>query len=153
MNVEQAGKFRMALDIDPAVSDVIAGWRIPIGKAALEVRSLIFDTASRLPQVGIVSEMLKWNQPAFLTTQTGSGTTLRMGETRDGKKLGLYVHCQTTLIDTFRLHYPNQLEFEKKRAIILDPDISQIIEPLRHCIALALTYHSSKLSQNSRNFS
>jgi len=134
----------MTTDIDPAVKAIITGWRDPVREAALEVRSLIFDTASTLPQVGVLSEMLKWNQPAYLTSQTAAGTTIRLGETRDGTRLGLYVHCQTSLIDTFRLHYGGQLEFEKKRAIILHPDISNMLKPLRHCIALALTYHSSK---------
>ncbi len=136
----------MALEIDPAVNAIIAGWSNPVREAALEVRSLIYDTASNLPQVGFLSEMLKWNQPAYLTNQTGAGTTIRMGETRDGTRLGLYVHCQTSLVDTFRLHYSDQLEFEKKRAIILHPEISQTLKPLRHCIALALTYHSSKIT-------
>ena len=55
--------------IDPAVNAVIAGWQRPVREAALEVRHLIFDTASTLPQVGNLSEMLKWNQPAYLTAR------------------------------------------------------------------------------------
>jgi hypothetical protein len=144
--LKKEANSKMTMDIDPAVNAIIAGWSNPVREAALEVRSLIYDTASKLPQVGILSEMLKWNQPAYLTNQTGAGTTIRMGETRDGTRLGLYVHCQTSLVDTFRSHYSGQLEFEKKRAIILHPELSQTLKPLRHCIALALTYHSSKVT-------
>jgi len=136
----------MTVEIDPAVKAIIASWSGPVRNAALEVRSLIYDTATTLPQVGILCEMLKWNQPAYLTNQTKAGTTIRLGETRDGTRLGLYVHCQTSLVNTFQSHYSDQLEFENKRAIILHPDVSQSLEPLRHCIALALTYHSSKVT-------
>ncbi|MCP4071628.1 MAG: DUF1801 domain-containing protein [Hyphomicrobiales bacterium] len=127
--------------IEPEVRAVIDSWSEEVRRAGLELRGLVYETASQLPEVGPLSEMLKWNQPAYLVKQTGAGTTIRMGQTKNGSRLGLYVHCQTTLVDTFRLHYCDQLEFEKKRAILLDPGLELPRGPLRHCISLALTYH------------
>ncbi len=139
----------MSEKIKPEVRSIIDSWNEEVRRAGLELRSLIYETASQLPEVGRLSEMLKWNQPAYLTKQTGAGTTIRMGEAENGSRLGLYVHCQTTLVDSFRLHYSDQLEFDKNRAILLDPELDFPTSALRHCISLALTYHLVKNSQKS----
>jgi hypothetical protein len=108
--------------IEPEVRAVIEGWSKEVQSAGLNLRSLIYETARQLPEIGPLVEMLKWNQPAYLTRQSGTGTTVRMGEANNGTRLGLYVHCQTSLVETFRLHYPDQLEFDKNRGILLDPE-------------------------------
>jgi hypothetical protein len=47
-------------------------------------------------------------------------------------------------VSTFRNAYPETLRYEGNRAIILRADDALPEEPLRHCIALALTYHRDK---------
>jgi hypothetical protein len=44
----------------------------------LRLRALIFDTATRLPEVGELEETLKWGEPSYLT-KNKSGTTLAPG--------------------------------------------------------------------------
>ena len=55
----------------------------------------------------------------------------------------VYFHCQTNLVATFRELYP-ELSYGGNRSILLDA-ADQIPETaLRHCVALALTYHLNK---------
>ena len=106
------------------------------------LRKLILATAAETEGVGALEETLKWGQPRFLT-KSKSGTTIRIDRHGD-EHYALFVNCQTDLIATFRERYPRQLKFEGNRAIVfaLDKDLPQ--DALRHCIALALTYHLRK---------
>ncbi len=130
--------------MDSSVAEVFESWDDATRCGAMELRNLVFSTAEELKTVGPVFETLKWNQPAYLTPQTGSGSTIRMGAISQTGKLGLYFHCQTTLVETFRSHYTGQLVFEKNRAIVLDPSKTLPLKALKHCIGLALTYHLNK---------
>jgi hypothetical protein len=53
-------------------------------------------------------------------------------------------HCQTNLVETFRELYPTELSYSGNRAIILNADDAVPEPALRHCVALALTYHLNK---------
>ena len=53
-------------------------------------------------------------------------------------------HCQTRLVATFRELYPNDFVFEGTRALIFTVGDIVPVRPLRHCVALALTYHTYK---------
>jgi hypothetical protein len=56
----------------------------------------------------------------------------------------VYFHCQTDLVATFRELYPGELNCVGNRSIVLNAE-DRIPEPaLRHCLALALTYHLNK---------
>jgi hypothetical protein len=55
----------------------------------------------------------------------------------------VYFHCQTDLVETFRELYPG-LSYSGNRAILLDADKKLPEVELRHCLALALTYHLRK---------
>ena len=56
----------------------------------------------------------------------------------------MYFHCQTRLVATFREFYPKQLTFEGNRSILFDQSDAIPERELRHCVALALTYHRDK---------
>lgn len=129
---------------DPAIKGKFDSWEPQIKDAGLRVRQLIFETAKTLPEVGKVFETLKWNQPSYLTPESGSGSTIRIDAVKNTSQLGVYFHCQTSLVDTFKAHYADKLRFDKNRAILLDVSKPLPVEALRHCIGLALTYHSSK---------
>jgi hypothetical protein len=55
----------------------------------------------------------------------------------------MFFHCQTDLVDTFRELYP-KLSYSGNRAILLDAGKKLPEAELRHCVALALTYHLRK---------
>ena len=111
----------------------------------LELRRLIFETAERTQGVGKLEETLKWNQPSYITPVTKSGTTIRIDRVKNRSgDFAMYVHCQTTLIDTFRLKFGDRLRYDGNRAILFNIDTPIPYEILRECIASALTYHLKK---------
>jgi hypothetical protein len=56
----------------------------------------------------------------------------------------MYIHCQTTLLDSYRHLYPDDFTFEGQRALIFRTGRPPPEPALKHCIALALTYHRAK---------
>lgn len=108
----------------------------------LAVRELIFDTAASTDDVGRVHEALRWGQPAYLTPQTKSGSTLRLGIPAPGM-IALYTHCQTTLIDDFHEQFP-EIAIEPKRAVLLKDDEQLPEFAVVNLIRSALTYHLRK---------
>lgn len=117
----------------------------------LELRRLIFDTASRTKEVGELVEALKWGQPSYLTTDSGSGSTIRIGKAKDEPgKYSLFVHCQTDLLESFRELYPRTFEYRGNRELKIDAGRKFPDAALRHCIALALTYHARKPKRGKR---
>jgi hypothetical protein len=114
----------------------------------LALRKLIFETAAKTKGVGELEETLKWRQPSYLTTQSKSGTTIRIDHVPSVPgRYALYVNCQTNLIATFRDLYPRELTYEGNRGVIFHVDDKIPEKPLRHCIALALTYHARRATK------
>jgi len=109
----------------------------------LEMRRLIFDTAAETAGVGAIDETLKWGQPAYLTTETGAGSTIRTSATGPESEFDFAVHfiCHTTLVATFRQMFPGTFTFDKNRSILFRADQVVPRDELRECIAMALTYH------------
>lgn len=135
----------------PEVAAVFAAHSPKVRARLACLRRLILETAAKTEGVGALGETLKWGQPSYLTSQTRSGTTIRIGEAKGAPGCcALSVHCQTDLIETFRELYPDAFRYEGKRAIVFDE--SDIVDEaaLAHCIALALTYHARKKRQPRR---
>jgi hypothetical protein len=130
---------------DPAVSAVFSSYPKPINAKLLALRRLIFDTAKMTEGVGRLEETLKWGQPSYLTPETKSGSTIRIDQIKSaGNQYAIYFHCQTDLVEAFRELYPSEFSYEGNRCILLDA-AEKLPEPaLRHCVALALTYHLKK---------
>jgi len=128
-----------------SVADVFGGYPDTLKPKMMHLRQVIFDTAAGTQGVGRLEETLKWGQPSYLTPDTKSGTTVRIDQVKSAEgRYGLFVHCQTSLISTFRELYGDRLEFDGKRCVIFKTDEDPPEEALRHCIALALTYHLNK---------
>ncbi len=107
----------------------------------LSLRQIIFETAS---EIGIVDleEALKWGEPSYITKK---GSTLRIAWRKSfPNEYGIFFHCKTTLIDTFKEIYGDQFRFEGNRAILFDVNDAIPVDALKHCIALSLTYHKIK---------
>lgn len=132
-------------DISPELASVIKSYPATAQTYALNIRNLIHDIASKDPKIGQITETLKWGEPAFLTSKPKSGTTLRFDwkESRPDK-IGLFVHCNTALIQTFRDMFGSALEFEGNRAIWLDLKAPPPEDILTVCIGKILTYHLNK---------
>lgn len=131
---------------DPAVAAVFAAYPSRTKAKLLALRQLILETAAKTPGVGQLRETLKWGQPSYLTAESRSGSTIRIDRVKpeagdDRERYALYVHCQTTLVSTFRQLYRGQLNFGGNRSILLEAGRPLPKAALRHCIALALTYH------------
>jgi hypothetical protein len=130
---------------DPVVGTAFGSYPKVLRARLLALRRLILETASATPGVGALEETLKWGQPSYLTTETKSGSTIRIGEVKaDTDQYAMYVHCQTDLVATFREIYPNELVYGGNRSIIFNANDEVPEEALRHCVALALTYHLNK---------
>jgi len=128
----------------PTVDAVFAACPTPIRTKLLALRRLIFDTARTTKGVGEIEEALKWGQPSYLTPETGSGSTIRIDRVKSaGNQVAVFFHCQTDLVETFRELYP-KLSYSGNRAILLDAGEKLPEAELRHCVALALTYHLRK---------
>ncbi|MDF1791792.1 MAG: DUF1801 domain-containing protein, partial [Thalassobaculaceae bacterium] len=130
---------------DPAVAAALDVHPQPVRDALLDLRSLILETAAETPDVGQLVETLKWGQPAYLPKRPRIGTTLRI----DGLKgnpdgYALFFHCQSRLCETFRERYGDTLTIAGDRSTMLDARTTPPHDALRHCIALALTYHIAK---------
>lgn len=112
---------------------------------ALALRDIVLQTAEETPGVGPLSEEIKWGEPAFLTKESGSGSTIRLGwKPRAPEKVGLYFNCRTRLVDEFWTLFSEQLTFSGNRAIIVDLSQDPRTLPLQPCISRALTYHRTK---------
>jgi uncharacterized protein DUF1801 len=130
---------------DPAVEAAFDAYPKPLKPKLLALRRLILDTARTTSGVGALEETLKWGQPSYLTPETKSGSTIRIDTIKSGAdRYAVYFHCQTNLVETFRELYPSEFSYGGNRCIILNA-ADDVPEPaLRHCVALALTYHLKK---------
>jgi len=128
-----------------AVDAVFDTYPAPLKTRLLALRRLIFETARTTAGVGALQETLKWGQPSYLTTETKSGSTVRIDQVKSAPDgYAIYFHCQTDLVETFRELYPTEFTYGGNRCILLNAK-DKVPEPaLRHCIALALTYHLNK---------
>lgn len=130
---------------DPAVRSVFDAYPHDVRDQLLQLRSLILETAADTEGVGPLQETLKWGQPSYLTPKTKSGSTIRIDQVKgEVGRYALYCHCQTSLIENFRALYPDDFRFEGNRAMLFEAEDPPSEDALRHCIALALTYHARK---------
>ena len=127
------------------VKAVFATYSKEMQSKLLILRQLIFDVAAQTNGVGELEETLKWGQMSYLTSQTKSGSLIRIDQIKSQQnKYAMFFHCQTTLVDSFKEMYRDQFEFDGNRSIILNIKDKVPVEALRHCVSMALTYHLSK---------
>lgn len=127
------------------VADVFSQYPQPVHDVLLFLRRLIFDVAEQTDGVGVLEEALRWGEPAYLTSQSKSGSTIRINRVKNSTThVAMYFNCQTSLVDMFKELYGDVFCYEKNRAIIFDVSEQIPVKPLKHCIYLALTYHLRK---------
>lgn len=132
----------MELKSDDTVPDLINSYPESIRNRVKDIRDLIIKTADELESVDKLTETLKWGEPSYLTS---NGSTVRIAwKKSDPDHFGIFFHCQTELIRTFRKLFPAQFTFEGNRAILFHKD-DEIPKPeLQKCVSLALEYHKVK---------
>lgn len=107
----------------------------------LQLRSIMFSVAEG-HNLGEIEETLKWGEPSYLVK---NGSAIRMDwKSKSPSKYFLFFHCQTTLVDTFRELYSNDLEFQGNRALVLNVNNELPERAIRHCIELAFRYKTIK---------
>lgn len=143
------------MDLKPfknvAVKKVFAAYPASIRRKLLALRERIFRTAAAADGVGEIEETLKWGEPAYITSQTKSGSTIRIAWNKSNpNRYAMYFNCQTTLVETFRTLFPSDFKFEGNRAIIFEESDVIPTDALAFCIAAALTYHRREGGETQR---
>ena len=134
-----------------AVAAVFEGYPPGIRRKLLALRKLIFETAASTDGVGELEETLKWGEPAYLTSQTKSGSTVRIAWKRSSpSQYAMYFHCQTNLVETFRTLFPSEFTFEGNRAIVFNESDHVPTDSLAFCVAAALAYHRRRVTAHPR---
>jgi hypothetical protein len=130
---------------DAAVEAAFDAHPEPVRARLLGLRAIILATAAETPGVGDLVETLKWGELAYLPRRARTGTTIRINAVkRSLDRYGAYFNCKTTLLQTFRMIYPQAFTFEGDRALIFSVQDDLPEAAFRHCAALALTYHLQK---------
>lgn len=107
-----------------------------------ELRQLILDTAKEMEGIPKLLETTKWGEPSYVSK---TGSTIRMDwKEKTPDKYYLFFICNTELVNTFRVIFGDELEFEGNRAIVLDLNEELPASALKRCISLALNYHKIK---------
>lgn len=130
---------------NPEVAAVFENYPTKFKRKLLALRELILETAASTEGVGTIEETLKWGEPAYVTSETRSGSTIRIDWKKSApREYSIYFHCQTTLIADFRQQFPHDFTFDSNRRIVFGENDRVPKGPLSECIAAALTYHRKK---------
>lgn len=128
-------------EITPEIQAKFSSYPLAAQKQLEEVRRLIFAVAEK-NALGAVEETLKWGEASYLVK---GGSAIRIDwKPKDPDVIKVYFHCQTSLIETFREIYRQEFDYQGKRAIVIPLIASAESGPLKHCLQLALKYHSLK---------
>ena len=130
------------------VAQVYAGFPTVERQMALALRDLIFDVAEATPEVGQLEETLKWGQPSYLTPETKSGSTLRIGLAKGGGA-AIFAHCGTDIINTYAASFADMDQIEGNSAVIFKRADDIVPARLRFLVHHGLTYHARKATSAS----
>lgn len=127
----------------PDVAAVFASYDAGVRTELLELRQLILATAEETAGVGPITETLKWGQPSYLTSESGSGSTIRVAPTRPGSEYdyAMFFICHTNLVESFKDLFGDVFVYDGNRALLFSVGAERPEDELRACIVMALTYH------------
>lgn len=131
--------------VNQAVEAVFAGYPAAVRRKLMMLRETIFEVAAGTPGVGPIDETLRWGEPAYLTTATRSGSSIRIAwKPAKPNQYAMYFICTTDLVSTFRSLFPHDFRFEGRRALVFEADDAVPMDALAVCIRAALTYHQKR---------
>ncbi|MGV8858930.1 DUF1801 domain-containing protein [Rhodoglobus sp.] len=127
----------------PEVAATFNDWPEPLRGELVVLRDLILATASETDGVGAITETLKWGEPAYLTKETRSGSTVRIAPTnaKSAHDYAMFFICSTNLVNDFRAQFGRTFTYEGERAVLFSVGDSIPVNELRECVRMALTYH------------
>lgn len=130
----------------PEVAATFDSYDPAIRAELLQLRQLVLDTAAETPGAGAVEETLRWGQPAYLTSESRSGSTIRLAPTAAGSPYdyAMYFICHTDLVDDFRRRFGDAFTYDGQRALLFSLGQERPADQLRECVASALTYRASR---------
>ncbi|MBV1868859.1 MAG: DUF1801 domain-containing protein [Marinosulfonomonas sp.] len=135
----------MAPNIPTDVAGAIVGYPKPALDKFDQIRTMVFSVAASDPAVGPITETLKWGEPAYLTTASKSGSTIRLAwKAKNPDHVAIFLNCQTTMVETMRLNYPDAFMYQGNRALLAPLNEPLDDDALEFCVRLAQTYHVSK---------
>lgn len=130
------------LTIDPRMEAKWASYPTNVLPQLLHLRTLIVAVAEAAPTIASLEETLKWGEPSYLAPK---GSTLRLDwKAKHPDQYALYFKCTSQLIPTIKALYGDLFEYETTRALVFQLEAPLPEVALKHCIALALRYHSLK---------
>lgn len=130
--------------LNPEIRQVFDLYQPEAKQALLTIRQWIFEIAKSSDEIGQIEECLKWGEPSYVTYSPKTGTTLRLSQLKSSiSEFGLFVHCQTTLVEEFRMVYPD-FKYDKNRGVIFNSHDRIPTDAVKQFIYLALSYHSRK---------
>ncbi len=140
----------MKQTISKDVKSVFDSFPTDAKEKLLKIRQLIFNAAAEDNAIGTVTETLKWGEPAYLTDETGSGSTIRLGyKDKTPDSVDIYFNCQTTLIKDIKQKYADELVCENNRLIRIPIAEALPTDTLSDCLTMALKYHYNKKARDS----
>lgn len=126
----------------PAFEAKLASYPDFVRDKMLYLRQLVVETAEEISDIKEMEETLKWGEPSFLTK---NGSTLRMDwKDKAPDQYAMYFKCTSRLVETFKLVYGKQFEYEKSRAIIFQLNQKVPVSEIKACIKATLLYHTVK---------
>jgi hypothetical protein len=133
---------------NPAVARIFAAYPPGVRRRMLTLRAKIFAVARSIDGVGEIEETLKWGEPAYVTAESKSGSTIRIDwKPSKPDRYAMYFICTTDLVETFRTLYPHEFTYEGNRAITFALDQAITWDSLAFCIGAALTWQRERKSQ------
>lgn len=135
----------MTLSVSKDVRKVLDTYPESAKAKLLQIRELILSCAAEDSAIGVITETLKWGEPAYLTEQSKSGSTIRLGYKDSAPdSVAIYFNCNTTIVKDIQRLYTDQFQCEGNRqlSILIDQPLPE--QALSECLTLALKYHVNK---------
>ena len=127
------------------VAKVFDAYPAAARKRLLAIRELVYQTAARHPEVGKLTETLKWGEPAYLTEESGTGSTIRIDfKEKDPDHVSLFFNCQTTLVGQMQREFPGEFSYVENRQVQIPLSGRLPKKVVSECLAMALMYHRNK---------
>ncbi len=135
----------MSRTIPKDVQQVFDSYPAGARKNLLKIRQLIFKCAAADDTIGELTETLKWGEPAYLTEETGSGSTIRLGfKDKEPDTVAMYFNCQTTIVKDIQQRHGETIKCVNNRALLLPLDQPLPQQAISDCIKISLKYHINK---------
>lgn len=129
-------------EIAPSVAAVFATYPPEIQVKLFHLRELIYQVAGELNVLHSFEETLKWGEPSYLCK---GGSTIRIAwKNASPDHYFIYFNCKSRLVDAIKEVYQGVFQTEGNRALVIHKAKTPPEQALKHCFALALSYHSRK---------